>query len=173
MRREMIEAVHCEAKKHAFRQTQDGVIISFVLHPQEVPPELALAPLGTRVMLAVAEIGDDEQPLPAKGEERAKRVEKAGSERTNDTKNNRASELGRERYLLGDDGEKAVIRAALLAKNPRFQDYHGCLSERDAADLIRAQCGVRSRREIASNEQAYNCFRDIEFEFHGFAEQRG
>src|SRR3990167_6715521 len=56
-------ALHCEAKKHAYRQTQDGVVVSFVLHPQEVPAGLATAPLGTRYMLALAEIGNDEQPI--------------------------------------------------------------------------------------------------------------
>jgi len=57
-----MDAEHCEAKKHAYRQTQDGVVVSFVLHPNEVPEGLATAALGTRYMLAVVEIGDDEQP---------------------------------------------------------------------------------------------------------------
>lgn len=56
-------AIHCEAKKHAYRQTQDGVVVSFVLHPQEVPDGLATAALGTRYMLALVAIGDDEKPL--------------------------------------------------------------------------------------------------------------
>lgn len=55
-------AIHCEAKKHAYRQTQDGVVVSFVLHPQEVPEGLATAPLGSRYMIALVEIGDDELP---------------------------------------------------------------------------------------------------------------
>jgi len=37
-------------------------VISFVLHPNEVPDDLALAPLGTRYMLALVRIGDDEEP---------------------------------------------------------------------------------------------------------------
>jgi hypothetical protein len=57
-------SLHCEAKKHAYRQTQDGVVVSFVLHPQEVPDGLATASLGTRYMLAMVEIGDNEEPKP-------------------------------------------------------------------------------------------------------------
>lgn len=52
-----------EVKKHAYRQTQDGIVISFVMHPNDVSPELATAPLGTRYMAALVEIGDDEQPV--------------------------------------------------------------------------------------------------------------
>lgn len=55
-------ADHCEAKLHALRKTQDGVVVSFVLHPNDIPDRLMLSDLGTRYMLALAEIGDDEQP---------------------------------------------------------------------------------------------------------------
>jgi uncharacterized OB-fold protein len=55
-------ALHCEAKKHSYRQTQDGVVLSFVLHPQDVPSSLATAALGTRYILALVELNDDETP---------------------------------------------------------------------------------------------------------------
>lgn len=55
-------ALHCEAKFYAFRKTKEGTIVSFVLHPQEVPDELATANIGARFMLAMVEIGDDEKP---------------------------------------------------------------------------------------------------------------
>jgi hypothetical protein len=59
-------AVHCEAKKHGYRQTQDGIVVSFVLHPEEIPDALATASLGTRYMLALVEIGEDEKPKATK-----------------------------------------------------------------------------------------------------------
>ena len=45
-----------EAKLLGFRRTQDGVVVSYVVHPSDVSAELAIAPLGTRYMVAVAEI---------------------------------------------------------------------------------------------------------------------
>ena len=57
-----VPSTHCEAKKHGYRQTQDGIVVSFVLHPNEVPDDLALAALGTRYMLVFTRIGDDEEP---------------------------------------------------------------------------------------------------------------
>lgn len=52
--------IKCEALKYAYRQTSKGVVISFLLHPNEVPKELATAPINTRVLLAVAEIIDEQ-----------------------------------------------------------------------------------------------------------------
>lgn len=55
-------ALHCEAKFYAFRKTKDGTIVSFVLHPQEVPEGLATANIGARFMLAMVELDDNERP---------------------------------------------------------------------------------------------------------------
>ncbi len=55
-------ALNCEAKLYAFRKTRDGTIVSFVVHPQEVPEKLATADIGARFVLAMVEIGDDERP---------------------------------------------------------------------------------------------------------------
>jgi len=56
-------AIHCEMKKVAYRQTKDGIVISFVLHPQEVPSELSTSHIGARYIAALVEIGDDEMPI--------------------------------------------------------------------------------------------------------------
>lgn len=55
-------AMNCEAKFYAFRKTRDGTIVSFVLHPNEVPDGLATANIGARFVLAMVEINDNEQP---------------------------------------------------------------------------------------------------------------
>lgn len=47
-------AVHFEAKKHGYRQTQDGIVVSFVVHPNDICAELAVAPLGTQYVVALA-----------------------------------------------------------------------------------------------------------------------
>ena len=52
-----------EAKKYAYRQTKDGMVLSFVLHPDDVPKEMATAPIGQRYMVACAQIDDHENPI--------------------------------------------------------------------------------------------------------------
>lgn len=58
-------ALSVEAKKHALRQQQDGCwIMTLRVHQNDMPEQIMKAPMGTRYMLALVEIGDDEQPLP-------------------------------------------------------------------------------------------------------------
>lgn len=122
-------AIHCEAKKHAYRQTQDGVVVSFVIHPQEVPDGLALASLGTRYMLALAEIGDDEKPVKPRA--------------------------GGESKRSWDDlsyAEQAGIRCG----EPAFQKFIGEMHDGygDTAENVRDFCDVESRRDIKRDTDA-------------------
>src|SRR5689334_9280134 len=124
-----VPASHCEAKLHAFRKTQDGVVVSFVLHPAEVPERLALDPLGTRYMLALVAIGDDEQPAPEPAPESKHKA----------------------RYRTSTQMEQARDRAAILCADPAFQDwYSGTRNEADTAAILRDDLLIASRSEIAT-----------------------
>jgi len=57
------EAIHFEAIKYAFRQNKEGVVISFVVHPNDLPDGMLTSAIGSRFMIALVEIGDDEQPI--------------------------------------------------------------------------------------------------------------
>lgn len=48
--------IKVEAIKIAFKQTKEGDVISFRIHPEDRNNDLANTPLGTRMLLAVAEI---------------------------------------------------------------------------------------------------------------------
>ncbi len=145
-----------EARKHAIRQTQDGWVVSFVVHPSDVSAELAVAPLGTRYMIAFAQIGDDEQPVetPAKPRDITK------------------SEQGKARYAAANDMEKALVRAALLPKDTRFLAWLSgryqipSLDEQEAAECIRDLCCAgQSRKLIAEDSACYDAFVKMETEY--------
>jgi hypothetical protein len=55
-------AINSEVKLYALRKTRDGTIISFVLHPQEVPDRLMTANIGDCFVMALVGIGDDGKP---------------------------------------------------------------------------------------------------------------
>jgi hypothetical protein len=58
-------ALQVEAKKHALRQQQDGCwILTLKVHQHDMPQEIMTAAMGARYVMALVEIGDDEQPLP-------------------------------------------------------------------------------------------------------------
>jgi hypothetical protein len=134
-------ALHCEAKKHAYRQTQDGVVVSFVLHPQEVPGGLATAPLGTRYMLALAEIGDDEQPVerpaPVKPHSFAQRAGILCNEKSFWT-------------FLNEE---------------HFQGRPEITEEAFATNYLRAHCEVQSRKDLIEGTPAGDKFRDLAAEY--------
>lgn len=115
-------ALHCEARKWSYRQTKEGVVISFLLHPNDLPDGLALAPLGTRFMLAVCEIDDQEQP--AKPKEKTPKTFHEMSP---------AQQAG---MLCADEVFMKFMRET------------GNVKSENIADTVRALCGVASRSDI-------------------------
>src|SRR5690348_11311002 len=129
-----VNASSCEAKLHGFRKTQDGIVVSFFLHPQEAPQQLALDPLGTRYMLAFAAVGDDEQPLPP--------TQRASPDR---------AQAGKDRYAASDERERALTRAALLPKDPRFREWIASLaSHSGTAEELSEERVAATRDETTS-----------------------
>ncbi len=130
-----IPSTHCEAKKHGYRQTQDGIVVSFVLHPNEVPDDLALAALGTRYMLVFTRIGDDEEPQvpevkqPARAFASLPRSQQAG-------------------ILCGD----ATFQNWVIAHTMPNSGVTPC--EANARQFIIHKCEVNSRRELDSVDAA-------------------
>lgn len=165
-------AISCEAKKHAYRQTQDGVVVSFVLHPHEVPDGLALASLGTRYILALAEIGDDEQPVSRKrGDAAAK-----SNVHTVDTAPRPSNPSGGARKSW--DELSAQQQAGMRCSEPLFWKFlqekfadaipagSAIKSPDDAAQIVRFHCdGVKSRSEFATNSLARQLWHDLDADF--------
>ena len=61
-----------EAKKHAYRQTREGTVVSFLIHPDDVPKlltqELSVSAIGARYMLGIVRM-EDESDYPVVPEE--------------------------------------------------------------------------------------------------------
>lgn len=170
-----------EARKVSYRQTKDGVVIAFVIHPNDPHTELAIAPLGIRLMIGYAEIGDDETtPTATDSVETPVRVEPAayvhpnanGVNGINNPKSADRSERAKAQYASMTPEEQAVARAARLCKeDAQFQAWI-CeaneawpVNEETAARELRDLTGVKSRSEYAWNKVAYDKFRAIETEY--------
>jgi len=59
----LANAVPCELILYAYRKNKDGIVVSFVVHPEQLPAELAVAPIGSRWVGALVQVGDDELPV--------------------------------------------------------------------------------------------------------------
>ena len=122
-----------EAKKYAYRQTKDGMVLSFVLHPDDVPKEMATAPIGQRYMIACAQIDDYENPVKPRA---TTEIEKA---------------LARANLICRDESYIQWVRMNyyqwhVVDENQSDENY--------AAEVIRFICGIESRSELKTNPEA-------------------
>lgn len=69
----MVTTLQFEAQKVALKQDRTGFVLTLSLHPDEAPEELLRDFVGSRYMVVMVRIQDDETPTPYKN-----RVSKAG-----------------------------------------------------------------------------------------------
>jgi hypothetical protein len=169
---------HFEAKKHAYRQTQDGIVISFVMHPNDVAAALATAPLGTRYMVAFVEMGDDGKPVSVAQERKSLgKPRDAGSTPAGDAKPKRAWEQLTAAEQSGIRCNEQPFCDFLRTQFPvRWgKAYHGdaVYSSEIAAVVVREYCGVASRSKLDKEPAALERWRDLEARYQAWTlEQR-
>lgn len=135
-------AMGCEARKIAYRQSKEGFVVSFAVHPNDVPDGLAVAAIGTRYMLALVEIGDDENPVEQKPD---RTVQRAG--------------------VLCTDKE---FQSFLRTTQPSLWGEAGGDDETRAAAVLRRLCEVQSRKELATDHRASAAFESLLTRFEGW-----
>lgn len=140
-----------EAKKWAYRQTQDGIVASFLIHPNDLNAEFAVAPLGTQYMVAFAAIGEDGAmavaPIPqGQGSGGAK--------------------VKRERIPF------SVLplpqQAALRCNDKEFQHFLSVNNPEKAAQAVREECGVSSRRDLKPGTPGAKAWLSLEQTFQAW-----
>lgn len=150
---------HFEAKKHAYRQTQDGIVVSFVIHPNDLNAEFAVAALGTRYMVAFAEIGDDEKP---------QELARAGDEyrpEPNEMAKPNADKAEPQKDRRPFSSLPLSQQAAIRCGDTTFQEFVGASNSDVAADYIRKYCKVGSRADIHKGMQAAIYWESLEGQF--------
>lgn len=125
-------ALSCEAKLYAMRKSRDGMVVSFVIHPNDIPDGLVLAEIGTRFQSAFVEIGDDEKP-------------KAAAQQPEPDPEAPARESKSWHEM------RPAQQAGILCADKAFQNFLGVISEELAVLKVREMCGVKSRKDIAAN----------------------
>ena len=69
-----------EAVKSVLRQSKDGIVLSLVIHPSNVPTPLLADPIGSRYMVGMVRMGDNEEIIePESGREGKRMVTSAGA----------------------------------------------------------------------------------------------
>ena len=58
-----METIQFEAIKTGLRQSKEGYNLTLAVHPDELPDDLTRDFIGSRYMVVMVRIGDDEQPI--------------------------------------------------------------------------------------------------------------
>lgn len=131
-------AINFEAVKVSMNQDKNGLMLKLAIHPSDAPQDLVVAPVGTRYMIAAVMLNDQDEPV--------KGVKKR-------------------------EADTVISMAGALCRNPRFQDWlvdTGLAisnNEKGAVDAVREFCGITSRSEFSTNENARNKFMVLREQF--------
>lgn len=137
------QALSFEGVKVSMSQDKNGIILRLSVHPNDCPQALHTDWVGTRYMVAMVRLADDDTPeIRPEVEEANKLVASAG--------------------LLC----RNVKFAEFLVWNNLME---GPLDTRDfeehAADALRAHCNISSRSDFRTNKDAREAFIDLRKEF--------
>lgn len=58
-----MEPIQYEAIKTGLKQSKDGYMLSLVVHPDDLPDDLMKDFIGSRYMVVMVRIGDDDKPI--------------------------------------------------------------------------------------------------------------
>jgi len=155
-------AVNFEARKIAYRQSKEGMVLSLVIHPNEMPDAVATAGLGQRYVVALVALSDDDTPLsPAKGGANQKAQAQAqNSDPTHIAPRSPATEGGARKRDWNE--LSPAQQTGMLCHDPTFvrflieeieHDFSVTCPE-DAATIVRQQCGVKTRADIVPGTDA-------------------
>ena len=116
-------------------QSSDGIVLKLGIHPDDLSDKLFSDYVGSRYMVAMAKIMDDEQPEPTRDD--IKRIKDSCCALCREPKF--------QAWLLRDQGVD--------------------VNENNAVSYLREQLGISSRSELDTNSIARAAFIDIREEF--------
>jgi hypothetical protein len=141
-----------EAVKYAYRQNKEGVVISFVVHPNDIPAALSTSHIGARYVAVLVQIGDDEKPIPLKAKEnKTPHVVTPATPRRLD----KPAGAKRDWRALPKPQQAGIrIGEATFAAYLREEHPHDWRETGEVDACLKFMCGINSKRELATNAQA-------------------
>lgn len=132
-----ISAVHFEGVKISMTQSSDGIVLKLAVHPDDCPASLMTDWVGSRYMVAMAKLNDQDMP------------EQSASER----------EIERMKASCG-----ALCRNEKFQKWV-LMDTGLDINEQNTVEMVRQMLGIRSRSEFDTNAGARSAFNDMREDF--------
>ena len=137
-------AVHFEAVKISMSQSKQGTVLRLALHPNEVPPSLHTDWVGSRYMVAMVKLDEEDQPEMSDQQRETNRlIASAGM------------------LCRNLDFAKFLFDADTLLGVPNDEAER----EKRVAGALREALGVESRSEMRTNSVARERFKNMVEEF--------
>ena len=137
-------AVHFEAVKTSMSQSKQGTVLRLALHPNEVPPSLHTDWVGSRYMVAMVKLDEEDQPEMSDQQRETNRlIASAGM------------------LCRNLDFAKFLFDADTLLGVPNDEAER----EKRVAGALREALGVESRSEMRTNSVARERFKNMVEEF--------
>ena len=138
-------AIHFEAVKTSMSQSKAGTILRIAIHPNDVPPSLHTDWVGSRYMVAMVKLDDEDQPDISDEQRQVKAlVASAGM------------------LCRNEDFRKFLDSKDLLLFSPEYWDES---EENVTANCLRSYLKIESRSELATNSEAREMFKQLQEEF--------
>lgn len=132
-------AISFEAIKVSMRQSKDGVMVTFAIHPNDQTNDLLIHPVGSRYQVALVQLDDEGQPIEPRSRSEGKHAVEASGMLC------KSMEFQSWLYRTG-----AILQA----------------TEEDAVQYIHSYCGVASRSQIGDNVEARRLFDALRLRFN-------
>jgi len=143
-------AIHFEAVKVSMNQNKDGMALRLNIHPNDCPHELIADWVGTRYMVAMVRLTDDDQPDTR---EDMKAIERM------------ISSAG---MLCRSEEFYAFLLESGMCEYTTDADE----MEQESIKAVRGVCEIGSRSEFRSNADARRRFDQLRDEFKDWKERR-
>jgi hypothetical protein len=133
-----MQTIQFEAIKTALKQTKDGYGLSLAVHPEDLPEDLMRDFVGSRYMVVMVRIGDNEQPV------------------------------NRELEFPGDHAVKMagmMCRDAEFWKWIKLKTGADVTSEKECAQWLSEFLNIQSRKELKESQEVREVFNKYRKEF--------
>lgn len=140
-------AVNFEAVKTSMSQNKDGMILRLAIHPNDVPTALIQDWVGTRYMVALVKLDDDDKPVASDATESANRAIKSAA-------------------MLCKDPSFHKFMQTMYNEHPGWGTQGS--PDADTTAILRDVLGVDSRADMKTNADALQRFEQLREEYRNF-----
>ena len=146
-------AIHFEAVKTSMSQSKAGTILRIAIHPNDVPPSLHTDWVGSRYMVAMVKLDDEDQP-----------------EISDDQRQTKALVASAGMLCRNEDFRKFLDSQDLLSFSPDHWSVDGDGDKWSDLEALTARClrsylHIESRSELATNSEAREKFKKLQEDF--------